>query len=147
MSRIAVFASSVSASGATSRNVLPRAENGVTKSLVRALYGVSWWSPIGNSSWYANVGIARQHTPRVTLANVRRCALASVLVAACGRVGFDAENLHDEDGDGVPDIRDNCPHLPNADQLDSDGDGVGDVCDPEPTIPRQSIALFTPLLV
>jgi parallel beta-helix repeat protein/YD repeat-containing protein len=35
----------------------------------------------------------------------------------------------DTDGDGVPDIADNCPLVSNADQLDTDGDGLGDVCD------------------
>jgi len=36
----------------------------------------------------------------------------------------------DSDGDGVPDNRDNCRDVPNADQKDTDGDGKGDACDP-----------------
>jgi len=35
----------------------------------------------------------------------------------------------DSDGDGYPDILDNCPQDSNADQADADQDGVGDVCD------------------
>jgi DMSO/TMAO reductase YedYZ molybdopterin-dependent catalytic subunit len=35
----------------------------------------------------------------------------------------------DADGDGVPDVRDNCPNTFNPSQQDSDGDGLGDVCD------------------
>ena len=35
----------------------------------------------------------------------------------------------DGDGDGIANIDDNCPIVPNADQADMDGDGVGDVCD------------------
>jgi len=38
-------------------------------------------------------------------------------------------NETDTDGDGIPDLVDNCVSIPNADQLDSDCDGVGDVCD------------------
>lgn len=35
----------------------------------------------------------------------------------------------DSDGDGTLDHEDNCPDVPNPDQVDSDGDGVGDACD------------------
>jgi len=37
--------------------------------------------------------------------------------------------LDDLDGDGVPDISDNCPETWNPSQGDSDGDGIGDACD------------------
>jgi outer membrane protein assembly factor BamB len=34
----------------------------------------------------------------------------------------------DKDGDGIPDLSDNCPTTPNPDQKDTDHDGVGDAC-------------------
>lgn len=82
---------------------------------------------------------------------MRRYVLA-VIVAGCGRIGFDARDGHvidtasaighDEDGDGIPDAIDVCPYLADPQQLDSDGDGVGDACDPEPANPRQHFQLF-----
>jgi deoxyribonuclease I len=36
----------------------------------------------------------------------------------------------DSDGDGVPDLLDNCPSVPNADQADTNDSGLGDACDP-----------------
>jgi len=40
--------------------------------------------------------------------------------------------LADTDGDGVPDVNDNCPGVSNPDQTDSDGNGVGDACEGPP---------------
>ena len=47
-------------------------------------------------------------------------------------VGDACDDEFDQDGDGVPDVVDNCPDTPNADQLDGlPGlqDGLGDACD------------------
>lgn len=38
----------------------------------------------------------------------------------------------DSDGDTVADVTDNCPGVPNQDQLDSDSNGLGDACTPSP---------------
>jgi hypothetical protein len=40
----------------------------------------------------------------------------------------------DTDGDGVPDLTDNCPFVLNASQLNSDSDAFGDACDNCPTV-------------
>jgi hypothetical protein len=40
----------------------------------------------------------------------------------------DAANA-DDDGDGVPNLEDDCPMVADPDQIDADGDGVGDACE------------------
>lgn len=40
--------------------------------------------------------------------------------------------ITDSDGDGIDDVDDNCPLVPNTNQSDIDGDGIGDVCDATP---------------
>lgn len=58
-----------------------------------------------------------------------------LVVCGCNQVlGIDdvtaaQDPLRDSDGDGKPDIEDNCPLVANPDQLDSDGDNRGDACD------------------
>jgi hypothetical protein len=59
---------------------------------------------------------------------------------------FVAENMitqefcggDDTDGDGVVDVCDNCPAVPNDDQADGNNDGAGDAC--QPTIDVVSVA-------
>jgi hypothetical protein len=78
-------------------------------------------------------------------------AVMALLLAGCGRIGFGTTDAgmdttapigHDEDGDGIADVDDLCPHLPGPHD-DGDGDHVGDDCDPEPLNPRQTLTLFT----
>jgi hypothetical protein len=47
-----------------------------------------------------------------------------------GHVPGTGPNDLDQDHDGVPDFKDNCPTTPNPTQTDTDGDGIGDACDP-----------------
>lgn len=50
---------------------------------------------------------------------------------------------NDLDGDRVANGSDNCPMVPNADQLDTDGEGIGDACDADPNNPV-TITDFSP---
>lgn len=72
---------------------------------------------------------------------MRLAWLSVVVVVACGRENFDDARRDtggssmptgDQDGDGIDNTVDNCPHMFNATQPDADADGVGDACDPRP---------------
>lgn len=107
----------------------------------------------------------RRCAARYTAA-VRRAAL--LLLTGCGRLSFDATgepggvtdarmdaladaaapacgtSVHDEDGDGLFDACDPCPHLIGG-AADADGDGVGDLCDPTADA-TERIAQFDPFV-
>ena len=56
--------------------------------------------------------------------------ISSAIIQFCSQHQDDPQCLtYDFDGDGIPDINDNCPDIPNPDQNDRDGDGIGNVCD------------------
>jgi hypothetical protein len=88
---------------------------------------------------------------------VRLLAAGLVALSACGRIDFDARVAasdaaspdmmlslgHDEDGDGIADANDPCPHVAGT-TIDTDGDGVGDDCDIHPTTPTEHwLAFYT----
>lgn len=81
---------------------------------------------------------------------LRAIVVGLLLVAGCGRLDFevvaaDAVALgHDEDGDGIGDASDPCPHVA-GDLADGDGDGVGDACDPDPAAGGDRIRVFSTL--
>jgi len=59
-------------------------------------------------------------------------------------IGFDNcplipnSNQLDTDNDSLGDVCDNCPLIPNPNQLDTDNDSLGDVCDNCPVIPNSN---------
>lgn len=62
--------------------------------------------------------------------------LSALFVAAIGLSPAAALAGEDDDGDGVPNLEDNCPLVANPGQEDSDLDEVGNVCDNCPSTPN-----------
>ena len=61
-----------------------------------------------------------------------RDGLSELHVNATWVFGLDEDDtVSDSDGDGVPDLADNCQDIPNPEQNDRDNDGFGDICDPD----------------
>ncbi|HZN04445.1 MAG TPA: hypothetical protein VFD06_12760, partial [Candidatus Polarisedimenticolia bacterium] len=75
-----------------------------------------------------------RHLPALDCDDGNACTLDACDALSGCQSRFDPA-LPDLDGDGVPDLCDGCPAVPNADQADGDGDGVGDACDVCPTLP------------
>ena len=78
-------------------------------------------------------------TPAVAVFTFTRVAYASVdgehpTTAGTGLVAINMSCDGDFDGDGVPNVMDNCPSTSNPDQANADHDGVGDACDNCPYI-------------
>jgi hypothetical protein len=57
------------------------------------------------------------------------CAVSPAAFTLAGFQFFASCGLPDLDGDGVPDETDNCPLIPNSDQVDQDLDELGNLCD------------------
>ncbi|MDC0741590.1 kelch repeat-containing protein [Polyangium mundeleinium] len=55
----------------------------------------------------------------------QECATGALCIEGLGQCSNDA------DGDGKPNVEDNCPKVPNLDQTNSDLDPLGDSCDPD----------------
>lgn len=101
------------------------------------------------SSWFVNVAAGDLHlTSPISSVVDQGQALPEVLKdidcenrpqGAAYDIGADEAggDVPDSDGDGVPDVLDNCPTTPNPDQQDSDGDGVGDSCESCPQDPNK----------
>ena len=67
-------------------------------------------------------------------------------VAVLQLSAFNAIKSPDQDNDGVIDVADNCPTIPNADQTDSDSDGFGDACVPPGTFPPGTVVGANPVI-
>ncbi len=57
------------------------------------------------------------------------CIAPNTCECDSGWFGNSCNTFDDTDGDGIPDVSDNCKAIPNPDQADTDDDGIGDACE------------------
>lgn len=88
-------------------------------------------------------------TPRTPQRPTGRAAAVLLIAFVAIATAAGAQQRGDLDGDGVPDVRDNCVFTsngsPSGAQLDGDGDGAGDACDVCPDTEPDVPARFRPL--
>jgi photosystem II stability/assembly factor-like uncharacterized protein len=88
----------------------------------------STWSRLGDGPAHLGIGDL-EFRPEVDRLYAATTGGGVYLLDGAGRVGPDA------DLDGIGDATDNCPDLPNPDQVDEDADAWGDFCDCAPADP------------